>query len=253
MRSIIILTIVCFLFFPVTHAQENKDKGQPAYLIEISAGTQMPGGDMEERFGINYNIGVGCSYKTSSNFAFGVDGSFLFGNEVKNSAQILLPLLTGNGSILNSAGNFANVSVAQRGISYGGKLGKVFNFIGVNANSGLSLYIGGGYMWHWVENINPGNDVAQLVDEEFSKGYDLLTAGPYIKQSIGYTYLSSQRRINFDISFDFMQAFTQNLRGYSYGTGTTENDTRTDLLYGITLRWYLPIYQDKGGQTYYFD
>ncbi len=246
------MILLLLLIFNKSKAQQKNKKPLAAFLIEVSLGYQVSGGDLENRFGHNYNVGVGSSYKIASNFIFGMDGSFMFGSEVKNAAQVLSPILTKNGLILNTIGNYADFSALERGVFYGGKVGRIFNSLGVNRHSGLSLYLGGGYLWHWIKYSNPGNDIPQLYEEDLKKGYDLLSAGPYSRQSIGYTYLSSKRRINFDVSFDFIQAFTRNLRKYNYGTGSIDTKTRLDLMYGINIKWYLPIYHSINEQAYYY-
>lgn len=105
---------------------------------------------------------------------------------------------------------------------------------------------------HWIEIKNAGNDAPQLLNE-YSKGYDRLSGGLLLRQSLGYTYLSKNRRINFRFSFEVMEAFTQNYRGFDYSTGTTAKGRRTDLLYGFRFQWMLPIYTYASGDTYYYD
>ena len=206
---------------------------------------------MAQSFGDNFTVGVGTAYKTATNWRFGIDGQYMFSDNINNPEQILAPILTDRGFILNGIGNYASVSLLERGFFVTGEVGKTMEFWQANANSGPDFQLGLGYMMHWIEIKNAGNDSPQLLDE-YAKGYDQLSGGICLRQSIGYTYLSNNRRVNFRLSFELMEAFTQNYRGYSYSTGQEVSGRNTDLLYGIRFQWMLPIYS-TGQDTYFYD
>ncbi len=232
--------------------QNPKPKPDKTVLISPSFAIQFPGGDLAERFGTNYTVGVGAGLKTRTNWI--VDGHFhfMFGGDVKNTPELLSPILNDRGSLFNQTGNYGQLNVNQRGLYGLAQLSYVFNeWGGLNANSGPVLSLGLGYMYHWISYDNVGNDSPQIL-EEYAKGYDHLRAGILLKQSVGYLFLSSRRRMNFQLSFEVMQAFTQNLRGYNYATGQNDQSTNLDLIYGIRFNWYLPIYQ-KGPDQFYYD
>lgn len=247
-----ISTILILLSFWVSGMAQPKQEPKPAWLIQPSIAWQMPGGDMAEYFGNSFNVGLGAAYKTSNNWRFGFDGQYLFSDNIKNPEQILKPILTDRGFILNGIGNYASVSLLERGVFFTGEAGKSLNFWQATPNSGPDIQLGIGYMMHWIEIKNAGNDAPQLLDE-YSKGYDRLSGGLMLRQSVGYTYLSRNRRVNFRFSFEIMEAFTQNYRGFDYSTGTTTDGRRTDLLYGFRFQWMLPIYTSASGDTYYYD
>jgi hypothetical protein len=247
-----ISTILALLWITMSAmAQPNKEP-QPAWLIQPSIAWHMPGGDMKEYFGNNFNVGIGAAYKTKSNWRFGFDGQYLFSDNIKNPEQILEPLLTDRGFILNGIGNYASISLLERGFFFTGEAGKSLNFWQANPNSGPDFQLGIGYLMHWIEIKNAGNDAPQVLGE-YSKGYDRLSGGLMLRQSIGYTYLSRNRRVNFRFSFEIIEAFTQNYRGFDYSTGGTVDGRRTDLLYGFRFQWMLPIYTTAAGDTYYYD
>ena len=59
----------------------NKGSG---LLVNISYAYQVPGGDLAERFGNNFNIGLNLEYLTEkSNLIFGVETGYLFDNDLK--------------------------------------------------------------------------------------------------------------------------------------------------------------------------
>lgn len=245
----------CFLFFLIFTTSvlwgQDESKSGPAWLFMPSAAYQLPGGEMAERFGDNFTAGLGIGYKTVNNWVFSVDGQYLFSDDVKNPGQLFAPVLSENGEIFNQTGIYAQISALERGVYGTFDVSKNLNFWQANPNSGPNISFGAGYFGHWVEIKNPGFDAPQLLDE-YARGYDQLSAGPLLKQSIGYLYLSKNHRVNFRISFEVMEAFTTNLRGFSYTTGRTAEGRNTDLLYGFRLQWILPVYS-TASQEYFYD
>lgn len=246
--TIIISVLIAF------HSQAQKQKkASAAWLIQPSFAWHMPAADMDQYFGNNVTVGVGGAFKTQSNWRFGIDGQYIFSDNIKNPQLILAPLLTDRGFILNSIGNYASVSLLERGFFFNGEIGKNLEFAKVNANSGPDITLGAGYLMHWIEIKNAGNDTPQLLDE-YLKGYDRLSGGFMLKQSLGYTYLSASRRINFRISFEVIAAFTENLRGFDYSTGRELSGARQDILYGFRFQWILPIYTTSNStDTFFYD
>lgn len=241
------------LSFSLFGQRSKKNNEGSAWLIKPSIGLQYPGGDMELRFGQNYTAGLGVGYKTNDNWIVSLDAQFMFGTNVKNGGQLLNPILSDNGYIFNSTGNYAIFALDQRGLYGSVDFSKTFtNFLSPNRNSGFNLLLGAGYLSHWVKINNVGNDAPQVLDE-YAKGYDELSGGLMLKQSIGYQYMSKNRRINFRLSFEMMEAFTTNYRGFSYSTGKPVTEGMTDLLYGFRLEWILPIYNIPSADTYYYD
>lgn len=238
--------------FAVNEAVAQSNEPDPMWIIGPSVAFQSPGGDLGDRFGNNFALGLGAAYKFKSNWEVGIDGQFMFGSDVLNSEAILDGLLTANGNIINSSGGYADLRVFERGVYGDVNVSRIFNSLGVNENSGLKLTLGAGYMVNWIEFDNIGNDSPQILGE-YTKGYDRLSGGIMLRESIGYLFLSSKRRINFQLSFELIQAFTTNLRGINYDTGLEDSDVKADLLYGIRLNWYIPIYQKSSDNTYFFD
>lgn len=245
--------ICCFIFLLISFSGFSQDDKTPdqAWIISPSIAIQSPAGDFADRFGINYTAGIGFGYKTKQNWTFTLNGHFMFGNDVQNSNQILKAIVTENNNILNQTGNYAQVGLLQRGFYFLGETEKIFNQLGVNPNSGLSISVGAGFINHWIFISNAGNDSPQILDE-YGKGYDRYSGGALLKQSLGYMYLSSNRRVNFKISFELLQAFSYNYREFNYDTGMSDTEQHLDLLYGIRLNWYLPIYH-KPIEEFYFD
>ncbi len=249
MKKHLFLLLISFASF--LNAQKVKNP-ESAVLIQPSLGIQFAGGDMGDRFGQSLSAGLAVGYKTNKNWTWSLQGQYMFGTDVRNTNRLLNALTTNSGDILNQVGNYTSFSLSQRG-AYGlAEVGKTTKWLAANPNSGIGFSMGAGYLIHWVEIDNAGNSIPQL-EEEYRKGYDESSGGFMLKQSIGYTFLSPKKRINFKFSFELLEAFTTNYRKFDYSTGRPTSGTNFDLIYGFRLDWILPIYTGGSSQTFYYD
>ena len=92
-----------FSLLSLTACAQVNDSSVFAPLISASYSYQWPGGDLVKRFGGNSSIGVAFMLKTKSNWIFGIDGNFIFGNNVKENG-ILDSISTVNGKIIDENG-----------------------------------------------------------------------------------------------------------------------------------------------------
>ena len=227
-----------------------KDSSIFTPLIHASAALQMPGGDMDERFGSNANIGLGFRIKTRTNWIYGIEGTFIFGNKLKEDS-ILKPLYTKDGVILTSNGQEAIVRLFERGYTIMGELGKLINIAAPNPNSGILALAGTGFIQHKIKIDNIGNNVPAL-RRGYKKGYDRLTNGWAVKGFLGYMYLSNNRLINFYAGAEFIHAWTQNRRSFNFDTMQKDNTKRSDMLYGMRFGWIIPLYRKAPKEFYYY-
>ena len=216
-------------------------------MIGASFQYQVPGADMAKRFKNNFNLGMLFQWKLKSNWIFGVEGNFLFAENIKETDN-LAPIATSEGQIIDQAGTYANVLLQERGILIYGKAGKVFPIFGPNPNSGLVATVGVGVLQHKIR-IETRDDVPQLADD-YKKGYDRLSNGLSLTEFIGYMHFGNSRLINFSAGFEFTQGFTKNRRDYNFDTMMKDNTKRLDLLSGIKLSWFFPLY--KHAATAYY-
>jgi len=210
-------------------------------VISPSYAHQFPGGDLATRFGHNSNIGFSATRKTSGNFLFGLEGSFIFGNKVVEPG-ILRNVINSAGQVVDADGQMADVFLYERGWTAFATVGKILPLFGPNPNSGLMLKVGGGYMRHKVRVQTQKNVVPQLEDE-YLEGYDRLCAGPAALLFVGYQHLSNRRRVNFFAGVELIAGFTQALRPYNFDTEQYNTPDRTDLLTGLRVGWSFPLYQ----------
>lgn len=247
--------LLFILFFTLSlytsYSQVNvKDSSINIPMIFGSAAFHVPGGDMAERFGVNYAAGAGFSYKTKGNWIFGVDFEYLFGTDVKIKDDLFRHLETSSGFIIDGNGVPADVAVLERGHFTAAKFGKLFPVFGPNPNSGIMFTAGAGYIRHIISISNIDNTAPQLAGD-YRRGYDRLTHGYGLTQFIGYVHMSNKRTVNFFVGFEFIEAWTKSLRAYDFDLMQPDLKNRFDFLGGFKAGWILPLY-GRAPQDYYF-
>lgn len=233
-----------------SQAQNSPVNTGDAILVQASYGYFQPGGDLADRFGSSLSPGLRAEWQFDySQWFAGVHGAFFFGNRVKD--DVLAGLRTADGGIISNDRSFADIQLRMRAwltTVYGGK---VIPLGQGAARSGIRLELGLGYLRHKIRvQDDPSRNVASL-SEAYKKGYDRLSAGMALHQSVGYQYLSADGRINFALSFECTQARTKGLRGYQYDLRGPDSEQRTDVLFGLRATWILPFYVTEGEAIYY--
>lgn len=246
----VLFTLLSLL--PLRHlpAQESAANEGPGLLFGISYAYQVPGGDLADRFGSNFNLGGGLDFITNeSNWILGLHGQFLFGSEVKN--DVLAALRTPEGFIYGNNKSVADIQLRERGFYAGLRAGKLISLSADNPRAGLRLTLSGGLLQHKIRiQEDPVSRVPQ-VEGDYKKGYDRLTNGFALQQFIGYQLLGREGRINFYGGLEFTQAFTENRRAVNFDTSQAETGERLDLLFGIRVGWVLPFYFRKADEIFY--
>jgi hypothetical protein len=87
----------------------------------------------------------------------------------------------------------------------------------------------------------------------YKKGYDRLCEGMSLSQALTYQYLAPNKRINFQIGLDLVQAFTRERRTVRYDSGFPVHYPRKDFLQGLRVAWILPVYERSEKSQLYFD
>jgi hypothetical protein len=245
-----VLALILAFGFQAFSQKSMRDSSISFVMLGPAFQYQIPGGDMADRFGNNYNIGGFLNYKFANNWLISLEGNFLFADKVKEDG-IFDSISTDNGYIIGESGEYATVYLYQRGFDFILKAGKIFPVFGPNKNSGLLLTAGAGFLQHKIKIDVDKEDVPELSDE-YKKGYDRLSNGPAITEGISYLHCGSKRLINFSIGFECTQAFTQNRRDYNFDQMKKDTAKRLDLLYGIRLTWFFPIYKTAANSFFYY-
>jgi hypothetical protein len=249
-KQLILSAFLAICGLPTLLVAQVREKSLFNPHFSVSMGYQTPGGDLADRFGNSGSPGVGFHIKSKTNWYYGMQWNYMFGNKVTEPG-LLSNLRTNNGEILDDQGQIAIMFIQQRG--YSGMLegGRLFGFIGPNPNSGLLVKGGVGFLQHKIRIEHQTNPIAQLEDE-YLKGYDRLTNGLAIGQFVGYYHMSNNRLVNFFIGVESLQAFTQSRRNFNFDTQTRDETRRFDMLLGVRAGWCLHLYR-RMSETYYIN
>lgn len=245
------LTIMLLSPFVTNGQQSVKDSTISMHLIMAQYSAQFPGGDVAERFGPNSQVGAGYLYKTNNNWLIGLDGSFMFGSNVKNSEHILDNIETSDDNIVDLEGIYATYHFYERGYSVIGKAGKVFSFNKPNPNSGLMAGIGAGYLQHKIF-IDHRDKTAPQITGDYLKGYDELRRGPALNAFAGYLFFGNNKVVNFYAGIDITVAFTQYVHPYSFARMEYNTGNFTDIFSSLKVGWMIPVYKRAPKEFYYY-
>lgn len=236
--------ILCLVLLSGTMADAQvsvRDSTIGFSLLGATGSYSSPSGDMAERFGNNFSIGAFFYRKTRSNWMWGFQGSFLFGDKVTETG-LLDSLVTSQGAIIDKDGTYGDVIFYERGLQVEARIGKIFPVLGPNKNSGILLMAGAGLLQHKIRIESQGSEIPSIEDE-YSKGYDRLSNGLCISEFIGYVNFGNKRMVNFFIGLEATQAFTQSRRDINFDTRQNDESKRNDLLFGIRAGWIFPLYK----------
>lgn len=214
----------------------------------VGLGGNIPLGDLKDRYGSNLNFSLGGDYITPKNWVFNGEFIYLFGENVKE--DVLAPYRSSTGLLLGDDEQFADIYIRQRGLYFGLGAGKLFT-LKKDSRSGIKVILNGGILQHNMKFTDERNSVAQ-VRAGRHVGYDRLSRGFSLKETIAYKHLSSDRRLNFEIALDFIQGFTSEIRAYNFDTGLASIPSRFDMLIGFRLIWNLPFYKGGEEKTIYY-
>jgi hypothetical protein len=228
------------------NTEENKAFHQLG--LNISLGGQLAAADLASRFGLSQSVGAGIEYiALPKGWLVRFDWQLYFSRNVKE--DVLATLRTPEGNILGDIGTYASVQTRQRGFFTGINIGKLWT-LADNGNRiyGLRTTVGAGYLQHKIR-IQDNNKSAPQVAPPYSAGYDRLTSGPALTQSIGFQVVSRDKRLNGFIALECTEGFTRNRRGFNYDTRKADTAQRLDILYGIRAGWSIILYSSQSGDN----
>lgn len=248
-QVIVLLTIP---YFTVAQQAQNKAVFEPqqGFLMDMSFGLHRPYGDMAERFGMNSSLGPGINYKTKSNWIFGLNYQWLFGQNVLET-NMLDSIAGPDGHILDEQGTIAVIRFFERGHAGYAQVARLFPVNPANKNSGIFIQAGVGFMMHRVYIFSSTTTVPQLSDE-MKKGYDRKAAGVSFKQFFGYQHLDPAKRINILAGIEIQEGLTQPMRSFDYDRRKAETERRLDILVAPKIGIILPVYTKKRSDEEFF-
>lgn len=245
-----ILTAILLHACLETKAQSNiRDSSIAMHIVSIGYTIQLPAGDLADRFGFSSMVGGSYAYKLKNNWILSLNGGFIFGDQLKEDS-ILNNIANEDGLILGNDGNFASINLYERGIHFSLTAGKLFPFKKPNPNSGIIIQAGPSFLQHKIR-IETSEGVPQL-NNEYKKGYDRLTNGIGLNESVTYVYFGNKYLVNFYFGLDLIQSFTKNRRDFNFDTMSKDDSSRIDLLFGFKAGWMLPLYRKAPQKFYYY-
>ncbi|MFM2207860.1 MAG: hypothetical protein RL213_1835 [Bacteroidota bacterium] len=250
-RLLYLLIIFSLQSIGSLHAQMSvKDSVFSFSLCSVTGGFSEPGGDLADRFGSNFSIGANYFRKLRSNWMIGLQGDFLFGENV-NEDDFLDAFTTSQGEIISQAGTYGSILLYERGWRTEVRAGRIFPVIGPNDNSGIVLMAGAGFIQHKIRIETQGDNIPFL-EGDYLKGYDRLTNGFCYSGFLGYYNFGNKRRVNFFLGVEATLANTRSRRDFDFDTRQKDTRLRSDRLFGIRAGWIIPLYK-KVPNAYYYD
>lgn len=251
-KKLFLLTLISLLGVAQLFAQKRiSDTIVSSLMFQATYAFQFPGGDLTTYFGNNSTIGGGVSYKTDKNWMFGAFGHFIFGDQVKNRAEILSLISTSEGEVIDGNGLYTSLALFERGYHLQLKAGKIFNILAPNPNSGFFVQAGLGYLMHRIRIETQFGTAPQIMDD-YALGYDRMRGGMALTAELGYLLMSNTRALNFSVSLEFTQASTKGLRDYDFVLMGKDTKSYTDQYMGIRINWMIPTYKRAPQQYYYY-
>lgn len=252
-KYLILIFFIAFLSGIVSsYSQETeKKKGSSIHLIPSNYQFQLPAYDLKERFGYNSQINLGYFYKFRNGFLIGIDGGFIFGDQVKEDS-LFKNISNTNGFVLDKNGNEIQIKLFERGFTGFIKVGKLIPLRSINANSGILITAGLGGVRNKIKIEPPKQNIPPQLSDEHLKGYDRLRSGMAINEFIGFLYMSPNHLYNIVAGFDFSQAYTESRRSWQFDLERKVTGKDLELLNGFRVGIILPIYITDD-DSYYTD
>ena len=216
-----------------------EDSLSSGILVSANYGWGLPGADLANRFGAHFALGGSIAYLTKRKFHFSLNYALIFGNEVKE--DVLSNLRTVEGGIIGRDMQFASIFLRERGHHI--HLNGAYFFRLGRGHSGFLVGGGVGYLQHKIRVVDDFDSVVQVAGS-YRNGYDRLSSGVGLNQSLTYLYLARDKLVNFYIDLQVIEAFTKDRRGINYNQSPLIAE-RTDLLATIRVGWIIPIYFNK--------
>ena len=244
-----VLFILLTAFYTNSFGQKNfKENSEKVFAFGASYGFYIPGGDLADRYGANSMLAFSPVFKTAKNLTFGLQGNFIFGRQIREEG-ILGEIRSEKGEIFDEQGQIAEILLFERGFVINATVGKIFSLKSFNPNTGIWIQAGVGFMQHKLRVEHQNNRIPQL-ENDYKKGYDRLTNGLSLYQSVGFFNLSNSKTTNFSIAFEAMEGFTQSRRDFNFDYGFKDTRKRVDILLGLKVTWLIPVYTRYADKFY---
>lgn len=250
-RKVVIGLLLCFSITHSTFGQRDVEEAIGTPYIGIHYGLNWTGGDLADKYGLTHAIGSHAGYKTKSNWVYGIEGNFFFGNDIRIEG-LLQNLQDDHGNIMNTSGEPSIVSFFNRGFNINFTVSKIFPVWSPNPNSGIMIQLSAGYRWSRLR-IEANDDEVPQIENDYKKGYDRLMMGANTSQFLGYSFMANRGIYNFYAGAYFQQTFMKNQRDvfWDHPNEKVNKDWLIGHLLGFRVGWLIPIYQRQPKEFYF--
>ena len=238
------IAILCIVFM-YSNAQGNK---QAAFTFNYNY--QVPIGSLSNTYGNNSAIGASYFVEKNNNIIFGIEGSYLFGNNIKDTT-IFENISTSTGAIIGSDGRYTDIKLMQRGCDAYIFVGYAFH-PSKNNLSGIYISQGIGYLQHKIFIDTKNQNVPQL-NENMKEGYDQFSNGISTKFAIDFKYYHKKGRFQISSGFNYIMAHTKNQRLYDFVNQKYYDSLKKwDKLLGFKIEVIIPVNRKNEEEFHYY-
>ena len=258
-KGIIFLLITVFLC-GIAEAQiadrvivEKKDTLVTIPYCAASLGWTFPSGEMGKRYESFMDLGAELGVKTKRNWMFNLNFGFQFATDnVKIKNEILRDIMTpgDNPFVISDGGTNAGVIASNRNLNGKFSFGKIVPLWFSNANSGLMITVGAGWLQHQIV-YQATREVASQLEGDYKYLYDRQMKGPIVSGFIGYLFFSKYSFANFYIGVQFDQAWTTMSRPYQADLRSGDSKTYIDRMVTLKAAWVFQ-FQNSTSQRVHF-
>ncbi len=248
-KSLLVILLLSSLTLSAQRADSvwNTRRG---FIAQATTTFDMPMGDFADRFGGFYTVGGGLMYKTQKNIFFQAFCEFLISNRVKQDSMFR-NISVGGYAVYDENGDLINPDIMLRGYNMGIGMGKTFLLSRAQSyNNGIQLMTSLSFMQHRINHSDPDRVLVQILGE-YAKGYDYLSNGLCLNQSVNYIHFSRNTVTNFSVGLNFRWGFTKNRRSYNFDSGPPSHKLRNDMSLGIQLKWLIPLFKSLDREIYF--
>jgi len=251
MKRFFLLLSISLLLSLSFHVRAQIDKATLGFpLFYADYGVIFPGGEFGKQFGISNEVGGGFMYKTQKNWLFGVEGHYMFGQNINNEEDLFSLIETDQGFVIDDNGYRSEIRLHLRGVNVFARFGKLFPVFGPNSNSGIVLIGGVGYMNHYVF-IDVMDNMAEPLTGDYRYGYDQFAGGFATSQFLGYMHFSNSRLMNFFIGVEAIQGFSKYYRDWDFNNmAAYPKYDGIDMMINIKIGWVFPVYRRTPKEYY---
>ena len=238
-------TVFFFIFTNTLNAQENK---QSAFSVNYNY--QFAFGNISKTFGNNSSVGACYFFETTKNYLFGIEGSYMFGNKIKDES-IFDGISSSDGGVIGGNGQYANINLMEIGFNTYLLAGFCFHNSEKNL-SGVYLSQGIGYLQHKIFIDTKNQNIPQL-NENMKKGYDRFSNGISTKFSIDYKFYHEIGMFQISSGLNYTIAYTKIQRNYDFANNLKyPNKMNWDNFLGLKFEVIIPINRKNDEQFHYF-